>query len=206
MGVATRIDYAAHGLPTTRAALDYASELHRGQLRQVDGAPFIVHLREVASLLCDAGAADHLIAAGALHDVIEKTSARAVDLRERFGERIATLVLAVSEDERIAGYAARKAALRAQVADAGEEALMLFAADKISKARELSLHAVGVHAELGHAGSDSRKRGRKVEHYRRCLALLQERLPDSPLVAQFAAELEKLSSEAHRRSLAGDTP
>ena len=33
-----------------------------------------------------------------------------------------TLVLAVSEDERIAGYAARKAALRAQVADAGEEA------------------------------------------------------------------------------------
>ena len=205
MGVATRIDYAAHGLPTTRAALDYASELHRGQLRQVDGAPFIVHLREVASLLCDAGAADHLIAAGA-YTTSSKTSARAVDLRERFGERIATLVLAVSEDERIAGYAARKAALRAQVADAGEEALMLFAADKISKARELSLHAVGVHAELGHAGSDSRKRGRKVEHYRRCLALLQERLPDSPLVAQFAAELEKLSSEAHRRSLAGDTP
>lgn len=112
-------------------------------------------------------------------------------------------MLAVSEDEHVAGYTARKAALRAQVADAGEEALMLFAADKISKARELRLDGVGLHAALGHAGRGSRKRGRRLAHYRRCLALLQERLPDSPLVAQFAAELENVSGEAHRQPMAG---
>ena len=119
MGVATRIPDAARRLPKTQAALDYATELHRGQLRQVDGAPFVVHPREVASLLYKAGAPDHLIAAGALHDVIEKTPATAFDLRRRFGSRIATLVLAVSEDERISSYTQRKDALRHQVADAG---------------------------------------------------------------------------------------
>jgi hypothetical protein len=45
-------------------------------------------------------------------------------------------VLAVSDDDRIMGYRERKAALRRQVADAGEDALALFAADKVSKLRE----------------------------------------------------------------------
>jgi hypothetical protein len=60
-----------------------------------------------------------------------------LDLRQRFGRRITELVLAVSDDERITGYAKRKAALRQQVARAGDEALTLFAADKLSKLREL---------------------------------------------------------------------
>jgi hypothetical protein len=41
------------------------------------------------------------------------------------------------EDERSIGYADRKAALREQVARAAHEALMVFAADKIPKVREL---------------------------------------------------------------------
>jgi hypothetical protein len=130
------------GLPRTRAALEYAGRLHAGQSRVVDGAPFSVHPREVASLLYKAGAQDHLIAAGALHDVLEGTPVLASDLRRYFGWRIATLVTAVGEDERIAGYVARRATLRHRVAEAGEEALMLFAADKISKARELHLDRV----------------------------------------------------------------
>jgi (p)ppGpp synthase/HD superfamily hydrolase len=70
-------------------------------------------------------------------DLVEKTDVIALDLRQRFGRRITELVLAVSDDERITGYAKRKAALRQQVARAGEEALALFAADKLSKLREL---------------------------------------------------------------------
>jgi (p)ppGpp synthase/HD superfamily hydrolase len=165
----------------TRAALDYALERHAGQLRD-DGTPFILHPREVASLLRDVGAPDRLIAAGALHDIIEKTPVTAFDLRRRFGSSVASLVLAVTEDQHIDRYAARKAALRDQVARAGDEALLLFAADKVSKARELR-----------RVSANGRPRNRKLKHYRRCLALLQERLPDSPLVAQLDAELEPLS-------------
>ncbi len=88
-----------HGLPLTRAAVAYAKRANDGQRRKVDGARFIVHPLEVASLLYYTGAPDHLIAAGVLHDTIEKTHVVASDVRERFGRRVATLVLAVSEDE-----------------------------------------------------------------------------------------------------------
>jgi hypothetical protein len=188
------------GLPKTQAALDYARGLHAGQWRAGDGAPFIVHPREVARLLFAAGAPDHLIAAGALHDVIEKAGARASQLRQRFGSRIVALVLAVSEDERIADYATRKAALRDRVADAGEEALMLFAADKISKARELRLGGAGLSVPLQPA-RESRLRRQRLAHYERCLTLLKERLPDSPLVRRLEAELEKSPGSEHARRL-----
>jgi (p)ppGpp synthase/HD superfamily hydrolase len=182
MRVATRNPASVPGLPETRAAVDYARELHRGQVRDVDGAPFIEHPLEVASLLYANGAPDHLIAAGALHDAIERTPVTVFDLRRRFGSTIATLVLAVSEDERIPGYADRKGALRNQVADAGEEALLLFAADKLSKVREL-------HQGARSSRRASRSATRRLAHYERCLALLQERLPDSLLVGQLAEEL-----------------
>jgi (p)ppGpp synthase/HD superfamily hydrolase len=183
MGAGVRIPRGVEGLPKTRAALDYASAMHQGQMRKIDGAPFIVHPREVAELLYGAGAPDHLIAAGALHDVIEKTPATAFDLRRRFGSKVASLVLAVSEDEGIGSYAARKAALRDRVADAGEEALMLFAADKISKARELRL------APPRGAGRPQKDRSRRLARYRQSLALLREQLPDSPLVEELGNEL-----------------
>ena len=87
--------------------------------------------------------ADDVIAAGVLHDTIEKASTNRTELRRRFGARTATLVAALTEDERIRGYATRKAALRRQVEAAGVDALMVFAADKVSKVRELPLERSG---------------------------------------------------------------
>ena len=72
-------------LPQTRAAVAYAERQHAGQRRSADGAPFIEHPLEVATLLYHAGASDQVIAAGVLHDTIEKTSTNATDLRARFG-------------------------------------------------------------------------------------------------------------------------
>jgi (p)ppGpp synthase/HD superfamily hydrolase len=128
--------------PITAAALAYAEHLHAGQTRAADGADFIEHPLEVATLLYEAGAPDDVVAAGVLHDTLEKTEADAAALRPRFGDRITNLVLAVTEDDRIGDFAARKAALVEQVAQAGPEAQMVFAADKVSKVRELRLKAL----------------------------------------------------------------
>ena len=126
----------ARGLPQTQAAVVYARRMHAGQ-RRADGTPFILHPLEVGSLLCHAGAPDHLIAAGVMHDLIEKAGVTAFELTGEFGPTVTRLVVAVSEDGKIADYGRRKAALRRQVEGAGPEALTLFAADKLSKLREL---------------------------------------------------------------------
>lgn len=196
MGVTRGVATSVGGFPQAQAALAYAREMHAGQSRETDGAPFILHPREVASLLRRDGAPDHLIAAGALHDVLEKTPAVVAELRERFGARIADLVVAVSEESRVGSYAARKTKLRTSVAAAGEEALKLFAADKISKVRELRRFDSGAAGNARGARREHRTNERRLEHYRECLTLLQERLPGSPLVRQLDGELRRLSRDA----------
>jgi len=183
-------------LPHTRAAVAYAERQHAGQRRTADGAPFIEHPLEVATLLYHAGASDHVIAAGVLHDTIEKTSTNATDLRARFGSAIARLVLAVSEDPRITPYPARKAALREQVTTAGHDALMVFAADKISKVRELRLEPE-TSTQPQSTPEPSLTRQRNLTHYSRCLELLEDLHTDSPLVKQLRIELESITSSRH---------
>jgi (p)ppGpp synthase/HD superfamily hydrolase len=179
--------------------LAFAAERHAGQRRAADGAPFIAHPIEVGSLLYEVGAADDVIAAGVLHDTIEKASIDRTELCRRFGARTAALVAAVSEDARIRGYATRKEALRRQVEAAGTDALLVFAADKVSKVRELP-----VERSRGEAETASKTRQRKITHYRHCLEMLERHLADSPLVQQLRAELEKRTAVPRRRhALAG---
>lgn len=194
MAVHRRMPTFMKGLPQTQTAVAYAERMHAGQQR-ADGTPFILHPLEVASLLYDNGAPDHLIAAGVMHDLIEKTDATPADVRERLGPRITGLVLAVSDDDRIAGYAKRKAALRQQVAGADEEVLTLFAADKLSKARELRRESAVDSEASATPGRVRELRTRRLKHYHRSLALLEERLPGSPLVRELRDELTALTRE-----------
>jgi (p)ppGpp synthase/HD superfamily hydrolase len=192
-----RLTPFVEGLPVTGAALAYAERVHAGQRRAVDGAPFIFHPLDVASLLYSAGATDPVIAAGMLHDVIEDTAAVASDLRGRFGRKVTDLVVAVSEDDRIADHDARKAALRAQVAASGHDALLLFAADKLSIVRALrAALRRGIDDEVTPASVE------KLRHYHRSLELLEELEPDAPLVRRLRNELEQLDVELMRRRYA----
>ncbi len=182
-----RLPEYAHGLPRTRSAIAYARRTHDGQRREVDGAPFIEHPLEVASLLYYAGAPDRVIAAGVLHDTLEKTDATEHALTARFGSEIAAIVRAVSEDQRITAYGERKEALRNQVENAGQDALMVFAADKLSKIRELR-----------HATGHKTKVRRELRHYSECVALLERRLPEFSLVRAAQRELDALPAHVRR--------
>lgn len=186
-------------LPQARRALGFAEQVHAGQRRSSDGAPFIEHPIEVGWLLYRAGAPDHVIAAGILHDVLEKTAVTRAAVSSRFGSCIASLVSAVSEEEGIAGYAERKAALRQQVAAAGPEALNIFAADKVSKVRELR-DAIAAAARTGQSLKPSLMPPRRLVHLRRCLGMLEECLGEVSLVKLLKIELEALG-----RDLEADT-
>src|SRR3954468_17228102 len=91
----------AEGRPLLRSALDWPVQLHASQLRDVDQAPFILHPLEVAALLASRGFEDEVVVAGLLHDAVEKSEAEIEDIRDRFGDRIAEMVAAVSEDPAI---------------------------------------------------------------------------------------------------------
>jgi (p)ppGpp synthase/HD superfamily hydrolase len=179
----SRTDFVERS-PLTRDALTFAAESHSGQTRDIDDIPFVTHPVEVACLLHEAGYPDEVVAAGVLHDVLEDTDTEPGDLAERFGQEVADLVAAVSDDPSIEDDAERKAALRRQVGRAGEHAGAIFAADKVSKARELR--------QRMSRGPAERQDEAKLEHYDASLDMLVEVIPGHDLVGQLRRELEAL--------------
>lgn len=172
------------GRPLTGAALAWARELHGGQVRAVDHAPFILHPLEVAALLSGREFDDEVVAAGLLHDAVEDTDAGVEDIRMRFGDRVARIVDELTENPAIHDYRERKAALRAQVAGASADAHAVYAADKVVKARELRAQAARTQRLLGEPDLK-----RRLEHYQRSLEMLESVAPELPLVRQLAFEL-----------------
>lgn len=176
------------GLPMAQAAIAFATARHAGQHREIDHAPFIIHPIEVGCLLHGDGQPDAIIAAGLLHDVLEKTATTGAELQGRFGPHIARLVKSVSDDPSFGDYESRKRELRDRVARSGWNTRAIFAADKISKVRELAqlpaqrLGETMVHAELA--------------HYRASLEMLRRVDGDVSLVDCLDAELKLLVARA----------
>jgi (p)ppGpp synthase/HD superfamily hydrolase len=177
------------GLPQARDALIFADELHRGQRRTSDDAPFILHPLEVASLLHVTGHSEAAVSAGILHDAVEKADTDNSTIRQRFGDEVAALVAAMTEDPGIQAYQERKAGLRRQIASFGHDATAIYAADKVAKVRELRAQA-GRDPDLLRTGREEIRA--RLEHYIESLAMLEEETPGHPLVKQLRFELEAL--------------
>lgn len=176
-------------LALARDALSFARELHRGQRRASDEAPFILHPLEVAALLYTSGYGEVAVTAGILHDCVEDTEVDVETITERFGMEVGALVAAMTEDPDIEPYAERKAALRRQIAEFGEEATAVYAADKVAKVRELR-------AQAGHdpsllASEDVRPR---LAHYQQSLDMLEQVTREHSLVMKLRFELEALKA------------
>ena len=170
--------------PWLSAVVAWAAAVHAEQFREVDNAPFVLHPLEVASTLSSRGYDDAVVAAGLLHDAVEKTETTIEAVRERCGDRVAAIVAAVTEDDTITDYAERKSKLRAQMAAAGVDAHAVYAADKLTKARELRAQV----ARDRRAVTDPAFR-RRLGHYEDSLELLRSVAAEVPMVEQLAFEL-----------------
>lgn len=165
----------------------FVAERHADQVRW-DGAPFVPHPLEVGSLLSNHGEPDHVVAAGVLHDTLEKTSATTGDLDREFGPEITRIVVAVSDDPALEGYAERKRDLRTRAADAGRDALAVLVADKVTKVRELR----GQLTRRPHPLTPIEHR--RLGHYELSCDLLRSHAPGLPLARQLEFELWALSA------------
>ena len=133
--------------PLNTAVLDraiiFAVKAHAGTERRGKGYPYIVHPLEAVEIVATMTKDQDLLAAAALHDTVEDTDVTIEQIRSEFGDRIAALVAAES-DEMPAGISeedswhSRKQAAIDRLAKASREAKMVALGDKLSNMRAIA--------------------------------------------------------------------
>ena len=78
-------------------AIIFAVKAHHNSERRGKGFPYIVHPMEAVEIVATITPDQELLAAAALHDTVEDTDVTLDDIRHEFGERIASLVEAESD-------------------------------------------------------------------------------------------------------------
>ena len=123
-------------------AIIFAVKAHHDTERRGKGFPYIVHPMEAVEIVASITSDQELLAAAALHDTIEDTEVTVDDIRREFGDRIAELVHAesdqftegVSEED---SWHDRKQAAIDRLAAASHDAKIVAMGDKLSNMRAI---------------------------------------------------------------------
>ena len=125
-------------------AIKFAAKTHnqyQQQTRKGKVIPYISHPLTVGIILSQAKTSEDVIAAGILHDTIEDSiKGKKVTpemLSERFGEKIAQLVLSVTERNKDLPWEARKKQALEHIKHFSHESLLVKSADIISNISEM---------------------------------------------------------------------
>jgi guanosine-3',5'-bis(diphosphate) 3'-pyrophosphohydrolase len=121
-------------------ALAFAAHKHRDQRRKdAEASPYINHPIALAEVLAgEGGVSDaEVLAAALLHDTIEDTATTAEELRAGFGERIAAMVVEVTDDKELP-KADRKRLQIEHAAGISDGAKLVKLADKICNLRDVA--------------------------------------------------------------------
>ena len=124
-------------------AIVFAVRAHAGTERRGKGYPYIVHLMEAVEIVATMTVDQELLAAAALHDTVEDTDVSVDQLREEFGERIASLVADESDEMPVglseeASWRDRKQAAIERLSRASHDAKMVALGDKLSNMRAIA--------------------------------------------------------------------
>lgn len=128
-------------------AIVFSVKAHHNTERRGKGFPYIVHPMEAVEIVATMTTDQELLAAAALHDTVEDTVVTVEQIRQEFGDRIASLVHAESDQlngEVFTGGAneeetwhARKQAAIDRLAAAPHDAKIVALGDKLSNMRAI---------------------------------------------------------------------
>lgn len=162
-------------------------EVYQKQKRKGKDIAYITHPLTVGLILAHAGADDDIVCAGILHDTIEDSiEEKKVSfgmLEERFGEKVANLVLAVTETDKTLPWEERKKLAKEHIKDFSDEAVFVKSADILANTKELI--------------EDYEKDGDQIfirfnapkekllKNYLETITILIEKWPENPLVQEL---------------------
>ncbi|MBR5268436.1 MAG: bifunctional (p)ppGpp synthetase/guanosine-3',5'-bis(diphosphate) 3'-pyrophosphohydrolase [Lachnospiraceae bacterium] len=175
-------------------AIIFAVKAHDGMRRKKSESPYILHPMEAAVIVGTMTDDQELIAAAALHDVVEDTEITIEEIEEKFGKRIKEFVAAETEDKRADRPPAETWRIRKEESledlknaeDIG--VLMVWLGDKLANMRS-------IYREWkieGHAMWQrfNQKNVDEQAWYYRSIAKLTERLSDTPAWIEYNALTE----------------
>ena len=124
-------------------AIKFAVDAHGDTTRKGKSRLYILHPVEAMSIVASLTEDQNVLSAAVLHDVVEDTGVTEAELREAFGDRVAELVMAESEDKMRdippeASWEARKQATIDHLAGLERDALLICLGDKLANIREMS--------------------------------------------------------------------
>jgi (p)ppGpp synthase/HD superfamily hydrolase len=188
------IDAAAARSELIARAMAKATEAHAGQIRNGSGGlPYIEHPRMVAATLAARDYDDTILAAALLHDVVEDSDTTVEELRAEFGDAVADLVAALSDDESIESYRERKDEHRSRVAAVDGDALAIYGADKLTNMT--TLHAAIAAEGLRVADEYSVPLSLKLEVWEADAAMMAATEPDLSLVGPLRQAISRLRAD-----------
>ncbi|MFA6447699.1 MAG: HD domain-containing protein [Patescibacteria group bacterium] len=175
-------------------AMEFAAMKHEGQWRKHPylNIPFISHPASVGLMLARAGYNDDVVVAGILHDVIEDCKVTAEQMADQFGEKVAQLVVQVSQPQNMT-WMEKKEFYRKTLDVAQLEALAIAAAD----------HTYNIHTLVEGMTINPRMRMSfevtledRLQHEKMCYEIISRRLPGdlADELSQAVASLEQFVS------------
>lgn len=175
-------------LNSINKAIIFAAKAHEGQYRKSTNIPYITHPFAVGMLLQQEKCSEEVIAAGILHDTIEDTDVSYEELVEHFGETIAQLVQAVSENDKSLPWEERKQRTINAISEASTAEIQIIIADKLHNLQS-------IRADLEIQGEDVWLRfnsGKQEQHwyYSSIFNVLRPRRKECRLIGKLEKEVK----------------
>ena len=178
-------------------AMVFAACAHDGMLRKGTNVPYIVHPAEVAAIAATLTDDPEILAAAVLHDVMEDCGVGMAELEQRFGVRVAELVLSETQercgDPRMTWEARKRSAIE-QIARGDRAAKIIALSDKLSNMR-------AIHRDFDRDGEamfarfHQHDKHRHAWYYRSCAALLRDELGDTDAWRELKGHIEVVFSD-----------
>lgn len=172
-------------------ALKFATDAHSGSERKGKNFPYIIHPMEAATIVATITTDPELLAAAVLHDTVEDTDVTIDDIRNEFGERVATLVEhETAQLPKDLPWRTRKHSQADLIASAPRDSKIVAIGDKLSNLRAIANDYRQIGDELWKR-FNAPKGKEDIEWYYRTLAKSLSDLAGTVPYEEYLALLDK---------------